>query len=336
MEMVSAVEAEDVLEAPVKEKVDHSAEEVEKNITQEQQEARERFKNLIELVSARYESLPKKVREDFVAHNNDILNNAVELGMKMEMKPEELKALEVAAILHDLSKADAVPGEFKNVPNYTLVMHGELAAEESKKILTDEKLKGFGFEGDLEATRTMIAEAIREHMGPHPGFMTAMLEKANAALKTDGKKEIVHDKARGKVAETLLAVDMESLASARGRKKVMSLRQSGEFFQGQDQKTVEQYKAMGVDLSMGEAALLSGFDSAFQARDMIDNSELKAWIIKAIDESLNEAYAYGEEKIDPRVALVKRDNFESLRAEKKVEQAVADEMEKWRQKIASL
>ena len=166
------------------------SEEEEKLVVKERQEARERYQDLITMVSARYESLPEKVRADFIVHNQEILDNVVEVGIKKEMKPEELKALEISAILHDLNKADAPPEKLKDVPNYTLIAHGELAAEESKKILTDEKLKAYGFEGDLEAVRAMVSEAIREHMGPHPGFMTAMLEKANAILRAKGEKEI--------------------------------------------------------------------------------------------------------------------------------------------------
>ena len=42
-------------------------------LKKEQEEAREEFKDLIERVSSGYENLPEKMREDFVIHNQEIL-----------------------------------------------------------------------------------------------------------------------------------------------------------------------------------------------------------------------------------------------------------------------
>jgi hypothetical protein len=56
---------------------------------------------------------------------------------------------------------------------------------------------------------------------------------------------------------------------------------------------------------------------------MIHDPELKAWIIQAIDESAKREYAYGEQKIDPREVLKKRDHFQLAKDRRASEEADA-------------
>lgn len=287
--------------------------ELKEKTKKEQQEAKENFKDLIGMVSRGYESLPEKMREDFVIHNEEILYNAIELGVRKNLSPEELKTLEISAILHDSAKADAAPEEYKDIPNYALAAHGEKAANEAEKILTDEYLSAQGFSGNLENVRKNISAAIREHMGPHPGFMDGILDEINEKLREKGEKEIEHPEAQGKISETLLVADMASLAGEKGRKKVLSIRENVAVFKNIDLQTVAEYKKYGIVLKQGEAALLSGFESAFQARNMIENEEDGKWIEKAIKESIAGDYSFAGEKINTAEAFKKLRLFNEAR-----------------------
>jgi hypothetical protein len=270
-----------------KEKVDEFAEKV----AREKQEAKELFQDLIDAVNKRYENLPEKMREDFIAHNEELLGSVIELGIEKGFDAKELKALEMAAIWHDAAKADAVGEEFKDVPNYALIIHGEKAANEVSLVLTGELLAKNGFaEDEFEQVRKTVSDAILQHMGPHPGFMTAMLEGANKKLREMGKPEIVHPKAEGKISEALLAADMRSLAGEKGRKKILTIRASVPKFIDDDIVTSDEYRSAGINLSPAEAALLSGFDSAENAVNMISDGENKAWIAKAFEESKTAVY----------------------------------------------
>lgn len=281
---------------------------LEEQIQKEQSETEKQFKELIDEVNKRYENLPERMREDFIAHNKEILRGAIEIGMKNGFEEEDLKMLEMAAIWHDACKADAVPEEFKDVPNYTLLVHGEKAAKEiydPKKeneqayssIVTDKMLEDAGFKNkdEFEKIRSDISKAILEHMGPHPGFMSDMLENGNKKLREIGKLEIKHPKAGGKISEALLAVDMRSLAGSAGRKKVLSIRSSVPFFREQDEQLSKEYAKYNIQLIREEAALMSGFNSAFQARDMISDEKNREWVNEAINDSMNVNYDSADE-----------------------------------------
>lgn len=295
-------------------------EQIQVRVETEKREAKERFKDMIDMVSRRYReqgSLSEKMLEEFIAHNDEVLESAIEYGILKGFSSEQLKKLEIAAVLHDMTKADAVPEHLKDVPNYILACHGEAAAEESFAVLTDEFLASKGFQGDFEVVRQEISRAIREHMGPHPGFMDGILAKANEKLRELGEAEIRHPKAEGAISEALLTVDMRSLAGEKGRKKVLAIRAAVPVFKVIDQKTVEEYAALGVDLSMGEAALLSGFQSAFEAQAMLADPEGKAWLGQEIESSKNREYHYGsgvnEVVVRWAQAESKRQRYEDLK-----------------------
>lgn len=261
-------------------------------IEQERKEAKERFVDLIRTVSKQYENLPESMRKDFILHNEEILDSAIELGIKKGFSKEELERLELSAVLHDMTKADSVPEKYKDISNYTLAMHAKTAAEKVPEILTDEYLKEMNIQGDPEMVRQEIARAILEHMGPRPGFMTGILEMFNAKMKSIGEDGIEYPEARGKISEVLLAADMKSLAGEKGRKKVLSIRANVEFFIKQDIDLYEEYRKYGVDLSQGEAALISGFESALQARDMQKDQENWNWIDDEIEKSKEAVYEF--------------------------------------------
>ena len=261
-------------------------------IEQERKEAKERFVDLIKTVSMRYENLPESMQEDFILHNEEILDSVIELGIKKGFSKEELEKLELSAVLHDMTKADSVPEKYKDIPNYTLAMHAKTAAEKVPEILTDEYLKEMNIQGDPEMVRQEIARSILEHMGPRPGFMTGILEIFNNKMKSIGESGIDYPEARGKISEALLAADMKSLAGEKGRKKVLSIRANVEFFIKQDIDLCEEYKKYGIDLSQGEAALISGFESASQARDMQKDQENWNWINDGIEKSKDVVYEF--------------------------------------------
>jgi len=301
----------------------------------EMKEATERFNDLIETVSLRYKDMPDKMKENFVAHNKDILESAIKLGVKKNLPPDKMKALELAAILHDLTKNDLVPektdekfkdfygedsAEYKRIAtDYRLLMHGETAAEESKNILTDEFLIEHGIEKDAEKIRGIVSNAIAEHMGPNPGYMGFILEITNNKLREMEESEIEHPKARGTVSEILLAADMKSLASRCGIEKVISIRCN--FNKTQDQKTVTDYNEKGIDLTIGEAALISALSSAFQARNMIEDSKLQTLINEVINEAIKGDYEYGlegeKEIVNCKDTIEKQKKYLSIIAQEK-------------------
>jgi len=306
----SRVETDAVVGYPEKYSIEN---ELLEKIGREKQEARERFSDLIALVSDRYANLPEAMRQDFVAHNGEILDGVIEVGMEDEFSGEELKLLEIAAILHDMTKADQAEEKFAGIPNYVLVTHAEKAAAEVSQIVTDEYLKKIGIEGNFDEARKKIQEAISQHMGPHPGFMTGILNGVNAKLQEMGEAEIKHPQAEGKISQALLAADMQSLAGINGRNKILSIRASVEGFKKDDVKVVAEYAEYGIELSIGEAALLSGFASAEQARDMIQNEKMKAWVNQAIEESMDTIYHYPsnpKEIISWDIIRSKKDQFE--------------------------
>ena len=287
----------------------------------ELQEAREIFKGPLELVNKRYEdpnsTLPNTEQlKTFKEHNEEVLRLCIDRGIEKGFSKKELKILEISAILHDLNKGDKPEDKKAKIPNYTLVAHGEMAASEIKNILNDypeilNEILGDSYtEKEKEETTSIIENTIRSHMGPHPGFMGVILETVNKQLKEMGEEEIKHPYPNNQIAETLLAVDMNSLAGVKGREKVLAIRSVVPFFQKQDEDLCNEYKKYNINLTMGEAALLSGFDSAEQARDMLKNQDDKEWINQTLEDSKDNDYFYKEEKINYQTAIAKRKEFE--------------------------
>lgn len=279
----------------------------------EQEKAKENFGDLINLVSKRYEkseTMTPEMVKDFIKHNENILDWVVELGIKKELTDQELKLAEISAVLHDLTKGDAPPEKAKNITNYVLASHGEKAAEQVDNLVTNKILEKAGVditdENAVKSAKDQIASVIKEHMGPHPGFMDFILgsvnkqiQEENKKLKAQGKElipEIKHPPAKGKISETLLAADMASLASRAGREKVLAIRSGEKYFNDQDKKTVIKYKNLRINLTMGEAALLSGFDSAADSHNMLKSETDRKWVQHLIDESKKEPYSYKNPK----------------------------------------
>ena len=299
--------------------------ELQGKIEQERMESKEQFKSLIDEVSGMYENLPEAMRKDFIIHNGEILDETIDLAIRKGLGKEEIKMAELAAILHDMTKADSVPEKYKDIPNYALAMHAKTATEKVPEILTDERLKELGVEGDPEEIRQQVSKAILEHMGPRPGFMTYILEKFNQDMEKIGEEGINYPEAEGKISEVLLAADMKSLAGEKGRNKVLSIRANAKNFIEIDLKTVDEYKKYGIDLTQGEAALLSGFDSAFQARDMQKDPKNKEWVNKSIEDSKKAEYDFSGQKVTWQEASEKKRQYEEAKsleeARKKIEAA---------------
>ena len=267
----------------------------------EKNEVKEKFADMVDYVGRRYESPDSTLSQSeeqlkaFKEHNEQILDKCIEQGIKRGLNEDELAKLEVSAILHDLSKGDTPPKWAAGIGNFTLVYHGESAAEE---IGSNEKLqqllKDELGEDDLEDKVAHIQRAIRSHMGPHPGFMSDVLGMVNEELKEKGLDQIEHSRPKegDQVAEVLLAADMYSLASSKGIRKVMAIRSAVPFFKQQDKDLSTEYAEIGIELNPGEAAILSAFDSAYAARDMIQNNDDKEWIQSTIDKSVESKYRY--------------------------------------------
>ena len=135
------------LEKPGVENEKGEKNELQEKIKQEKKEAKEKFGSLINLVSRGYEKLPEAMKKDYILHNEEILDGAIELGMEKGFTKEELEELELSAILHDKTKAESAPEEYKDIPNYTLATHAETVAKEVPNILADEYLKSLNIQG---------------------------------------------------------------------------------------------------------------------------------------------------------------------------------------------
>ena len=300
---------------------------LQRKIDKECKAAKERFSGLIDLVNERYKNPDSTIAEtpeqleSFKKHNEQILSFCIERGMKKNLSKKQLATLEAEAILHDLATANKPPKELADIQNYMLVAHGEIAANEIRGIFEQQpkmltKILGENYSKEEgEETILTIENAIKSHMGPHPGFMTGILENVNKALQKKGEMKIKHPyPEEGNVeAETLLAADMGSLADCRGREKVLAIRFNVPFFKKQDEDLCEEYKKFAINLTPGEAALLSGFDSAEQARDMLKDEDDKEWVDRLIRESKRGQYTYSGETINHHDAIIKREQFETAK-----------------------
>ncbi len=264
-------------------------EDIQGPIEREKEEAREKFAELFEIVKKRYENFPSEtVKQEFLAHTEDVLDRVIEISFLKNFSSEERMAVEIAAILHDLTKADPPPKKYADIPNYVLVNHHQMAAGEVPEILTDEYLKKIGVkEGNFDELRRWVEKAILEHMGPHPGFMEKTLKRVNADLGKRGFSKIHHPQAEGKISQALLAADMKALADAKGIQKILALRSSQDVFLKEDKKRLESFEGLGIHLSLAEVRFLSAMESALEAEQMVrslGDTDLSKWIEKVIEQ----------------------------------------------------
>jgi hypothetical protein len=288
-------------------------------------EAKKNFAVLIDLVNQKYESPTSTLKDNpkqleaFKEHNNQVLEMCIARGIEKKLNPKELKMAEIAGILHDSAKANVAPKEVKEIPNYILAAHGEIASNEVEEIFAKnpeliKTILGNKYnENEKIQTINVIKNAIKNHMGPHPGFMTHVLKQVNAELEKINQPKIEHPyPTKGEpVGEILLAADMYSLATRQGREKILGIRSFVPFFQKQDEELSKKYQEKGIDLTPGEAALLSGFDSATKAMEMIQDKKDKDWINKTIEDSKKGEYQYKDEVINYKSAAEKRNQYES-------------------------
>lgn len=294
-----------------------------KIIDQEFNKACEKYSDLINLVDSRYQAPESTLANSseqlrlFKEHNDQVLKLCIQRGLEKGLSQQEIDQLEVAAILHDIAKADKPLGNKAEINNYVLAAHGEMAAEQLPDILNNypetlTKILGNNYsKEDCSMVINQIQNALRCHMGPHPGFMDFILDSVNQRLSELGEPQLEHQspKSGDKIAEILLAADMYSLADRKGREKVLAIRLAVPVFQKQDETLCAKYNKLGIKLSMGEAALLSGFDSADQARDTVKDAEDQNWINKTIESSKKGDYKYGDEIVNYQQAIAKRNNY---------------------------
>lgn len=286
-----------------------------------------------------FSPLWESVKERYVAQDSSIAGNSEQLqryiehigethwyfterGVAKKMTDVELRMGQAAVILHDGHKTGKPPEGYEDIENYMLANHNNIAADAVREDLSEAmiaKILGkdsLASEDETEKEEVIerVSVAIRSHMGPRPGFMTLLLAGVNKDLVIKGLPVIKHPSpSKGDVvAETLLASDMASLASRKGREKVLAIQASDPFFRSLDQKIVSDYKKAGISLKMGESALLLGFKSAEEAREMINDNSDKMWINNLIEESKSGEYKYNGETVTYEEAHRKQQKYEKL------------------------
>lgn len=287
-------------------------------VEKKKKEMIEKFGELIEFVDNRYENSNIAKNEEqlgeFKKHNRQILELVIEEGTKRGISDEEMEILVVSAILHDLCKGDLAPEWAKGIDNFMVVYHGEAVAQEIEnseelQAIIREKLGDENFDENIKKLQT----AFRSHMGPGVnadslgkdeneiedskiGFMAKMRRGINAKLRERGIEEMKHPlpEKGDDISEILLAADMFSLASPSGAQKVLKIRSLVPNFKKEDQNLCSDYKKEGIELSLGEAALISAFNSGNSARDMFEDKNDQKWIQKAIDQTESfKGFKYG-------------------------------------------
>lgn len=313
------------------EQINSNREDLWAQIESERDSVKQKFAGLIEFVNERYKSSNSVIAdspqqlETFKLHNEQVLRRAIEQGIRRSLDAKTLGRLEIAAILHDLTKGDKNPEWAGDIGNFMLVYHGEATAKElEENEQLNQLLRDCLGEEDFEESLGVIQSAIRSHMGPHPGFMETMLEMVNKELAERGLDLIEHPypEEGNVVAEILLAADMYLLASHKGIEKVIFIRANIPLLQQQDLEVSEQYEKQGVVLDPAEAAVLNAFDNAYAARDMVRSEEDRKWIQGAIDKAVEIRYRYevvGEDgKRTARVVSIaeaqqKRKDYENIK-----------------------
>lgn len=330
-----------------KEKISKSKEKISSQESQKQVidkkflQFRELFKNFIDIVDKRYdaqlsdfvnqkiserdsnpgyaEQIKNKEKEvaSLKDHYKDVLKYCIKIGLEIHLPEEDIKKVFLAGIFHDATKLDSVPDNIpESVKNiYNLVNHGNDSANYLAQILEKDpgflnKISSKYTQKDSKRVIEELKDIIKNHMGPHPGFMTMMLDFANKSLVGGGFEPIVHNYPETANEEAFLTADMSSLADANGRQKILNLRKNGANFIKQDEGVCADYAKYGINLSLGEAAMLSAHQSALEAVDMIRHVGLKKSLESLVEESKSGAYKYGDDIINYREVLNKKSKKE--------------------------
>lgn len=283
----------------------------------EKEKARKRFEPLIRFIDSRYRSQESTIAKNetltrsFEAHNFEVLDSAIELGLKKGLGDDELMTLEIAAILHDLAKADLPAEELKDIKGFVVVNHHEMAAGEVENILKEKypQILGLDMKNQEQASRadkiiSSVKNAILCHMGPSPGFMAQTLKGVNEELEKKGRPEIVHPKPNDDISKILLAADMRVLAGSGGIQKILNIR-ANDYLEG-DQELCAEYGKLGLELSVPEAALISASQSARDAVAMVKSEcgeEEARWIQAAFDSAKRAEFSYSRGGEETKVGL---------------------------------
>ena len=319
-----------------------------KTIENEKKELIKEFRELMDFVDGRYEKSTiaenEKQLKEFKKHNKQVVDLVIEEGFRRNLSVEKIKLLIIGAILHDLCKGDEAPDWAKGIDNFMLVYHGEAAAQEIEKNkelleIIQRKIGNKDFDENIKN----LQRAFRSHMGPGAsvnlfkknsnndpeiGFMGEQLNRVNVELENRGIEKIEHPlpKEGDFVSEILLGADMYSLASPSGAQKILEIRSLVPAFQKEDQFLCEQYSAFGIDLSLGEAALISAMNSGKSARNMFRKREDRKWLQEAIDKTESSFFEYSLDKnvllVDAGIVKQKMIKYEESLKEKNIRERI--------------
>lgn len=183
---------------------------------------------LLDYAKDEYEGSPllgERERKEFFNHTEEVLSYVSKFSVKAGLNEKERKIAEIAAVLHDLGKTRAPPPEASEVRLYVLANHHEMGAAIVDSAVSDDFLGKNGFaKEEFAEVREAVKQCIREHMGPHPGFMTDVLNGVNRELAEKGLPQIVHPQPSSKPSQVLFAADMASMISENGIRKILAIR----------------------------------------------------------------------------------------------------------------
>jgi len=240
------------------------------HITTEIDTTKKQMQPLLQAVSNRYEEDQSTIRENlslmesFYKHNNEVLESAVFYANLFGLSEGQHITVAASAVLHDIAKADPAPA---NIPDalkseYILLMHPEMGASLASSLFKNQPKLDQIVEGNNTAD---VAEAIRCHSGPIPGFMQSRLDHYNSHTDTPIHLDEIDPTHTPSII--LLAADMLALGSPAGVEKIVKLRESAPHFRVEDiTATIQEQRA-----TTQEVRVNSALKSAYEGAAMVHN-----------------------------------------------------------------
>lgn len=271
------------------------------------------FSDLFDMTEERYrrdDSLctSPELISAYLQHTREVYKFATFFAVSLGLGESEIRLAQVAAILHDLTKADPPPDQITKYNNenaganiinlYALISHPHTCAD---------KLSGMGYDFwqpiaesakvSVDDAKAKITSAIKVHSGPIPGFMQRQIKCYTRLRGKQGElPDIPEVKPDPEDATTMILImaDMAGLCTQVGVEKIEQIRLG-------PLNKINSRMAEAVGLSEGLTAKMSAFMSGREGIEMIKNLEGKGnWdnTVSCAMEDMWEETLMGQKKED--------------------------------------